>query len=106
MMNIAHDVIGAARKRHRCDWCNEDIAIGESYVRQRNKDGADVWTWKAHVECNRAAATLSSGDLEYSGGVNHTRGCACERGQHDEGASWPCHETPWTQETAKAEASA
>lgn len=105
-MNLAHDVIGAARKRHQCDWCCEAIEIGESYVRQRNVDGREVWTWRAHAECSRAAESLSADDLENSVGVTFTRGCTCERGQHVEGASCPCDLTPWTQETAKEAASA
>ena len=101
MTLIAHDEVGRARKQHRCDWCNETIAVGEPYVRQRCKDGADVWTWRAHAECYRASNKLDEWDLENAVGVTFTRGCTCEKGQHDAGAKWPCGETPLTQETAK-----
>lgn len=80
MTNIAHETIKAARKTHQCDWCGEKIIVGQPYVRQCNKDGADVWTWRAHPECNRAANTLDSFDLEMTAGQQHTRGCICERG--------------------------
>lgn len=83
MTNIAHDEVKAARKAHVCDWCNEAIEIGQPYVRQRNKDGRDVWTWRAHPECSKAASTLDSFDLEMVAGETMTRGCTCPKGSGD-----------------------
>ena len=80
MTNIAHETIKAARKTHQCDWCGEKIIVGQPYVRQRIKDCTDVWTWRAHPECDRASGTLSKMDLECSAGNVYTRGCICERG--------------------------
>lgn len=43
--------VKAAKKRHRCYWCLENIEAGESYKRYRwfGDDGADVV--KMHPEC-------------------------------------------------------
>ena len=101
MDSISCETIARARKVHLCDWCNESIEVGESYVRQRNKDGRDVWTWREHLECSRAAETLSADDLENSVGIVFSRGCTCESGGHDAGSRWPCDLTPWTQATAR-----
>ncbi len=79
MTNIAHEEIKAARRAHRCDWCNETIDEGQPYVRQRNKDGADVWTYRAHPECMHASGSLSSMELECEATVTHRRGCTCDR---------------------------
>jgi len=43
-----------ARKRHGCNVCLGVIAKGDTYVRQSNVDGGDLWTWKAHGLCNAA----------------------------------------------------
>ena len=40
-----------ARKRHLCDECERSIEAGQPYLRQRCKDGGDVWTFKAHADC-------------------------------------------------------
>lgn len=85
MTNIAHEEVKAARKTHRCNWCNEDIEAGQPYVRQRNKDGADVWTWKAHPECYAASSTLDQFDREMVAGEDCTRGCTCPKGSHETG---------------------
>jgi hypothetical protein len=79
-MNIAHETIRAARKPHQCDWCNETIEEGQSYVRQRNKDGADIWTWRAHPECHDAASRVPCYDIDHHTGVQHARGCEFEVG--------------------------
>lgn len=97
MKNIAEERILAARKTHQCNWCNQTIAVGEAYERQRNVDGSDVWVWRAHAECAAAAWRLSNDDLECSAGVQFTRGCSCEAGQHDDDSPWSCDETPLTQ---------
>ncbi|MFJ3047016.1 hypothetical protein ACIPEN_14390 [Herbaspirillum chlorophenolicum] len=42
-----------AAKRHRCSWCWQNIAAGETYKRYRSfYDGA--MTVKMHPECHRA----------------------------------------------------
>jgi len=48
--------IKAARKHHQCSWCCGLIAKGFPYLRSRGFDGGDAWTWKAHPECDAAAA--------------------------------------------------
>lgn len=75
MTLLAHDEIKAAKKQHRCDWCNEPIDVGQPYVRQRSVDGRDVYTWRAHPECYEAAGTLDNGDRECEAYVTHARGC-------------------------------
>lgn len=78
---IATAHVKRARKSHRCDWCNEPIAVGDPYVRQRNCDGPDVWTYRAHAECWEAAERMDRDDLEsdQQHGVVHVRGCEFDR---------------------------
>jgi len=40
-----------ARKRHFCEECGRSIVPGTQYLNQRCKDGGDVWTFKAHIDC-------------------------------------------------------
>lgn len=47
-----------ARKRHRCDWCDEFIEPGDKYVRWRWFDYGDAGTCKMHPECYEAGKTL------------------------------------------------
>lgn len=80
--SLSTDTIKRARKAHLCNWCKEPIDIGTSYVRQRNVDGKEAWTWRAHVECDKASNRLSADDLEnLRRGVTFTRGCTCERSE-------------------------
>lgn len=46
--------VKAARYRHRCCWCNEEIAVGEPYKYYAlfGRDG--VWTERFHPECHAA----------------------------------------------------
>lgn len=56
MATIIHHETPTARKQHHCDeCCGKPIEPGEKYIRQRNKDGGDIWTYKAHVECFESA---------------------------------------------------
>lgn len=74
--------IKAARKEHRCNWCQEAIEVGTSYVRQRLVDGSDAWVFRAHPECDAAFSSLDRIDQETACtyGETYTRGCTCERG--------------------------
>lgn len=98
MKCLGEDRVLSARKEYRCNWCNEAIAVGEAYMRQRNVDGSEAWVWRAHAECSAAACRFSNDDLENCSHVQFSRGCSCEAGQHDADATWPCDETPLTQE--------
>lgn len=98
MKCLGEDRVLSARKDYQCNWCNETIAVGEAYMRQRNVDGSEAWVWRAHAECSAAACRFSDDDLEHSSGVTFSRGCSCEAGQHDADATWPCDESPLTQE--------
>lgn len=72
--------IKAARKAHRCNWCNEAIEVGTSYVRQRLVDGHEAWTYRSHPECDKAFASLDYMEQETACGLSYTRGCTCEKG--------------------------
>lgn len=43
-----------ARKNHKCDYCFGDISIKEKYHRS-NHVGDGIYTWKAHLDCNKLA---------------------------------------------------
>ena len=44
-----------ARKPHRCIWCGEPIAIGETYRHWRGKWEGEVMSNDWHKECDDAA---------------------------------------------------
>jgi len=51
-MEIIWESKQAAHHRHYCEECGRNIEKGQTYFRQRNKDGGDVWTFKAHLDCS------------------------------------------------------
>jgi hypothetical protein len=61
-MEIISDSNRKAKKEHRCSYCNGIIVKGEIYNRQVNVDGGDMWTWKAHLDCNWIANKLDMFD--------------------------------------------
>lgn len=55
-MDVLDDKTVIARKEHRCDYCCNAIAKGETYRRSTIK--ADyLYTWKAHQKCHKFAGT-------------------------------------------------
>jgi hypothetical protein len=71
--------IAAARKRHRCSWCDTRIEVGEPYKRWRYFDDGDVGTIKMHPECHEAmeAAPNHLVDEGWMPG-EFPRGCNCD----------------------------
>ena len=58
-------LIKAARKEHQCVWCLDEITKGTPYLRSRAFDGADAWTCKVHVPCQKAIDWVySDGGIE------------------------------------------
>lgn len=47
-----------ARKQHVCNLCNGYIDPGDRYHYEFNKDGSDVWSFLAHLECQFVAQEL------------------------------------------------
>lgn len=47
-----------ARKKHVCNLCNGYIDPGDRYRYEFNKDGSDVWSYRAHIECAFVAEEL------------------------------------------------
>lgn len=43
-----------ARKEHKCDWCGEEILIGEKYHRWTGIFESDFGDTKMHLVCNEA----------------------------------------------------
>ena len=55
-----------ARKQHQCDQCCGVISPGDRYFVQRNVDGGDTWTWRAHELCTAASRlAYRLGDFYY-----------------------------------------
>lgn len=56
----------AARVKHRCTWCSQDILPGERYLRWISVDDS-MYTNKMHPECHAACNEeyRDSGDNEY-----------------------------------------
>lgn len=58
MCEVINESYPKARKDHICDLCRCTIKKRHKYVRQFNRDGGDVWTFKAHIECCQLANKL------------------------------------------------
>jgi len=77
---ISQQEVKAARRQHRCDWCETAINAGEPYTRQRygGSDGPGVLRW--HPECIAALDRLTHYEQEHSlFYAPYTRGCTCDR---------------------------
>ena len=56
-METIRDNIQVARRIHRCDWCCQQIQVGEKYRSSFCKDDY-VYTWKNHLHCQELASKL------------------------------------------------
>jgi hypothetical protein len=67
MSNATTPTTQKAIKQHRCSWCGESIAPGESYARWRYFADGDAVTVKMHHECELAqqAETAETGENEF-----------------------------------------
>lgn len=54
----------ATRRQRACDWCGQDITIGERYVRWLCFEDRDATAMHAHVECYGVIAALAAEDGE------------------------------------------
>lgn len=45
-----------AKKEHRCNWCGQQIVVGEVYLRSRVVFEGEPQNSKLHLECADAAA--------------------------------------------------
>jgi nicotinate-nucleotide pyrophosphorylase len=72
-------VIGAARKNHRCVWCNDAIVIGESHIKFVGHCEGDFQSWRIHNECKprmEESPAYEEDNLICEG--PHLRGGECE----------------------------
>lgn len=60
-----------ARTQHRCSYCAMFINKGDVYNKSAYKNDGDIYTWKAHLECDEIAVKLkmheSARDSGYEG---------------------------------------
>ena len=70
--------IGAAVKRHRCDWCFEFVLPGEPYARWRWFGEGDARSVRVHEECLSAINAADPADMldGWTPG-DCPRGCNC-----------------------------
>lgn len=54
-----------ARKTHHCEECATPIEPGTLYVRQRNVQSGEAYTYKAHADCLDVARTLLDEDTVF-----------------------------------------
>lgn len=57
-------VVKRARKARRCDWCDEMIAVGDSYHYSVAVTDGDFSPYGYHHECLRAIGKMDRYDLE------------------------------------------
>lgn len=69
-------LIKQARVKHRCDWCGEEIKIGESYNKWMYADCGEAETVKAHPECLEASYQSDHDETYFN--MDHKRGKAYE----------------------------
>lgn len=50
--------LSKANKKHKCDYCLQDIVIGERYYNSTHKYDGEIYTWKSHEECARLVEKL------------------------------------------------
>lgn len=67
-----------ARKEHRCDWCGSLIEQGEVYFYDVRADGADMYTFKAHIACLGFVAGVNINDDDGMGIDSNRFECALE----------------------------
>jgi len=51
-----------ARVKHKCDFCDEIISVGEIYERSTNIYDNEIYTWKSHITCMKIADKLDMFD--------------------------------------------
>jgi len=51
VITTLEEKIVVGRKTYSCGFCRRTIEKGERHLTQRNVDGADIWTWRAHLAC-------------------------------------------------------
>jgi hypothetical protein len=47
-----------AIKQHKCNFCDEKILAGETYISSTHTYYGDIYTWKCHQLCNDIADKL------------------------------------------------
>ncbi len=62
---ISETKTSISRKEHKCDWCGEQILIGEKNVNWSSKDDGE-WTYcRVHVECSDAIEREDFGSNDF-----------------------------------------
>lgn len=51
-----------AKKRHKCNFCNGIIEIGEKYDWSKNVFDGVIYEWKNHISCGQIASKLNMYD--------------------------------------------
>ncbi len=57
-----------AKKKHRCDFCNEPIKIGEKYMKSTHVVD-NIYDWRTHKYCDKVANRLDMYGSESPEGV-------------------------------------
>ncbi len=47
-----------ARKAHKCDFCDEKILAGETYLKSTHTYDGEIYTWKSHQLCDQIVDKL------------------------------------------------
>ena len=61
---LSQIVVKRAHRKHKCEWCGEEIPKGSSYQKTAGKFEGDFQSSCQHSECFRAMNSLSYRELE------------------------------------------
>lgn len=62
METISYPKETKARKKHRCNFCNELIFAGEVYIKSTHVYDGGMYDWKSHKHCSELADTMKMYD--------------------------------------------
>jgi hypothetical protein len=61
-MDTLQELQPIARKKHRCDYCTQQIEVGEKYNYSTHANYGDIYAFKSHIKCDKLAHDMDMFD--------------------------------------------